>query len=488
MGIKKNILYTSILTTSNYIFPLVVYPYVARVLGVTNIGLCNFIDSVINYFILFSMMGIAITGNRRIATARARNENLDSPFSSLFALNAVTTTIALGALIAAVFIVPTLYENRELMWFGIIKLLGNFMLIEWFYKGIEDFRYITQRTIIVKCLYVASIFIFVREAEDYPIYYLLTVSMVGVNALINLWHSRKFARLRLKLIKLKEVAKPFFLLGVYMLVTSFCTTFNVVFLGFTTNDTQVGYYTTAIKLYSILLAFFTGVTSVMLPRMSNLLAQGKHEEFKSLLSKTRSILFDFSIPFIVLAVIFAPQIIMLLSGPGYEGAILPMRIVMPMILIIGYEQILVIQALMPLHKDKLIMRNACVGAFVSIMLNIILVKYLMSVGSAITWFVSESVILILSQILLNKFINLGFPFEKFTKTVIWNIPLAAILIFIYNFAFSEIYWVYLILSGIITMVYTFIVQILVFKNSFLIETIGKFRNKLLPNHDIKAKN
>ena len=61
-SIKKNFAYSSILTTANYIFPLLTYPYVSRVLGVANIGICNFVDSIINYFILFSMMGIGIVG------------------------------------------------------------------------------------------------------------------------------------------------------------------------------------------------------------------------------------------------------------------------------------------------------------------------------------------------------------------------------------------------------------------------------------------
>ena len=56
MSIKKNILYSSVLTVSNFLFPLLVYPYISRVLGATNIGICNFVDSIINYFILFSMM------------------------------------------------------------------------------------------------------------------------------------------------------------------------------------------------------------------------------------------------------------------------------------------------------------------------------------------------------------------------------------------------------------------------------------------------
>lgn len=471
MGIKRNILYTSVLTTSNYVFPLLVFPYVARVLGVTNIGLCNFVDNIINYFILFSMMGINIMGNREIASEKHDKISLSHTFSSLFTLNAITTTIALAFLIGAIYAIPTLRENKELMWFGAVKLISNFMLIEWFYKGMEEFRYITIRTILVKSLYVISIFLLVKTETDYNIYYLLTVLMVSVNALINTTHSRKYVNFSFRNIHLSHILKPFLLLGVYMLVTSFCTTFNVVFLGFVTDDTQVGYYTTATKLYSILLAFFTGVTSVMLPRMSNLVSEGKYEEFKTHLSTTTSLLFSFSIPIIILAIIFAPQIILLISGPGYQGAITPMRIVMPIMMIIGYEQIIVIQGLMPLRADKYIMFNSAIGAIISIALNIILVSHLKSIGSAVTWISSEFTILALSLILINRMIKVKVPFVKIIKTIAWNVPLIGLLLWIFYSIHEDLYWLYLLAAGSVTVIYTLLIQIFVFKNKILLSLI-----------------
>ena len=66
-NIKKNFLYSCFLTTANYIFPLLTFPYVSRILGATNFGLCNFIDGIIDYFVLFSMMGIGLLGIREIA-------------------------------------------------------------------------------------------------------------------------------------------------------------------------------------------------------------------------------------------------------------------------------------------------------------------------------------------------------------------------------------------------------------------------------------
>ena len=161
-SLKKNFIYSTILTTANYIFPLITFPYISRVLGVENVGLCSFIDSIINYFVLFATMGMNVLGIREIARIKNDHQKLNATFSSLFALNFLSTLFMLLLLIVVTVFVPTLRENMDLMLVGGVKLLSTFLLIEWFYKGIEEFKYITIRTLIVRIAYVVSVFLFVR--------------------------------------------------------------------------------------------------------------------------------------------------------------------------------------------------------------------------------------------------------------------------------------------------------------------------------------
>ena len=162
-SLKKNIFYSGLLTTANYIFPLITYPYVSRVLGVTNIGVYNFVDSIINYFLMFSTLGIGIVGIREIAKNKDSKNALQDAFSKLFTINTISTTIALVVLLILMHTIPKLEENYELMWIGVLKLIFNYLLIEWFFKGVEDFKYVTNRTIVVKAIYVVLVFIFVKE-------------------------------------------------------------------------------------------------------------------------------------------------------------------------------------------------------------------------------------------------------------------------------------------------------------------------------------
>ena len=351
-SVKKNFAYSSVLTLSNYIFPLIVFPYVSRVLGVANIGICNFVDSIIQYFIVFSTLGISTLGIREIAKNKYDYKSRSHVFSALVIINFLSTLIAIAALLLCIYYVPQFYEYKILFLVGAAKLFFNFSLIEWLYKGVENFRYITNRSIIVRLIYVISIFLFVRQREDYIVYYSLTCVTIIINAFINIIHSRKIVTFFFHGIKLRPYLFPVFVLGLYQIVTSLHTTFNTVFLGFISTEEEVGYYTTSNKLFLIIIALFTAFTGVMMPRMSSLIADEKIDDFKNYINKSFYVLIEFSIPIIIFAIIYTPEIVKIIAGDGYEGAISPMRISIPLIFIIGYEQIQVIQVLMPMKRDK----------------------------------------------------------------------------------------------------------------------------------------
>ncbi len=401
-SLKQNIFYSGILTTANYIFPLITYPYVSRILGVANIGACNFVDSIINYFLILSALGIGTVGIREIAKNKGDKDKLQKTFSQLFTINTITTSIAVILLLFAMHTVPKLYENYDLMWIGVLKLVFNYLLIEWLYKGLEDFKYVTKRTILVRCLYVLSVFIFVKNTDDLGIYYFLTSATVVVNAIINLLYARRVVQFKFCFSSLKEYSKSVGILGVYNILTSMYTTFNVAYLGFVSSDTQVGYYTTSTKIHSLILMAFTAVTGVLMPRISSILAEKKYTEYSRLIKKSISILLLFSIPCIVVLEFFAPQIIYLIAGPGYEGAVLPLRIIAPLVLIIGLEQILITQSLMPIGKDKAVLINSIIGAFVGLSANLLFVPQLASVGSALVWLMSEVTVMLSAMYFFRK--------------------------------------------------------------------------------------
>jgi len=422
------------------------------------------------------MLGIGTVGIREIAKSKGDKTVLSRTFSGLIMLNAMTTAVCLITLIVATYAVPTLHEHEELMWIGALKLSTNFLLLDWFYRGLEDFKYITIRTLLVKVAYVVGVFLFVRERGDYPIYYLLSSLMIVVNALVNVAYARKFVRITLKNINVKQYVKPIAILGVYALLTSMYTSFNVAFLGFTAGEKEVGYYTTATKLYSVLLGLFSAFTGVMLPRMSSLISERRYDEFQRMLHRSFNLLITFAMPLVYFSIVMAPQIILVISGRGYEGAIMPMRIVMPLMLVIGYEQILVIQTLMPLREDKRILYNSICGAATGILLNVVLVPHLHSVGSAIVWGVSEMVVLCSAQYGVSKRIGTHFPFKVFVRNALYYIPMMLLLLPLGSCVSPAL--LSLAIGGVVMLAYCYILNVNIVKNEEVIHTIDIMKARI----------
>lgn len=466
--LKRNFLYNSALTISNYIFPLLTFPYVTRVLGVANIGIYSFVDSIVNFFLLFATLGVSIVGIREISKSRTfENEYVMSQtFSNIFIFNLLFTIITLASLLIAVFFVPAFSEAKEMLYIGGAKILFSLFLIEWLYKGVEDFRYITIRSIIVKFVYVIAVFIFIREKNDYVLYFGLSAGMVFVNSIINWVYKGKYVRLVLKGVSFDKFSKPIFTLGIYMFLTSMYTSFNMLFLGFSTNEQEVGYYATATKLYGLILTLFTALTTVMLPRISSLVVQGNLEEVNKLINKSFEILFSFSVPVVIVSVILAPQIIGIIAGDGYEGAILPMRIVMPLVLVIGIAQILVIQILMPIKDDKSILINSVIGALLSVLLNILIVREMGSQGSAIVLLFSEIVVTICAAYFVYKKTGIRVPFKLLGKHLLVGIPYVVIGVFVMD-VLSLSLLIKLIILGLAFFIYFVLSQMLLLKNIML---------------------
>lgn len=462
-SIKKNFAYKSVLTLSTYLINFITFPYVARVLGVERIGLVNFVDNTVNYFLLFATMGVGLLGVREIAAVKEDKKRRDQVYSSMLALNLLFTLVSLGIYLLCISTIPKLCQYDELFYIGTAKILFTVFLVEWFFTGVENFRYITLRSILIKVLYIISVFLFVRDTSDYRLYFILTVGVVVLNALINQLYIRKFVRVRWNNIQLFKYLKQNVTLGIYTLMTSMYLTFNVMYLELVSNNTEVGYYTTAFKLYSVILGFFTAFTNVMLPRMSSLLANGEKDRFQELVNRSFSVMATCCIPLILCSMIMAPQIVYILSGPGYEGAILPMRIIMPAAFAVGVAQVLAIQVLMPMKKDKVLLIASIIGAVVSLLINLLVVPSVKSVGSAVVLLCSEMgvtgmyVWYVLSQELIL------IPIKAIGKNVLFSLPSVVICLGCGRWIDNELLGVgcAVVLAGILWMLLQIIIRSLV---------------------------
>ena len=432
-SLKLNFIYKCILSISNYLIAFIIFPYVSRILGVENIGIVNFVDNTVNYFLLFATMGVTVLGTREIASVGDDDLKRSKIFSNILGINLLFTLITVFIYFILIHCVPKFWEYQKLMCVGAAKILFSAFLIEWFFTGIENFRFITIRSMLIKVIYVACVFIFVKDSSQYKLYFYLTIALTVVNSIINLIYSNKFVKINFRELFNFKYARQNISLGIYGIMTSMYLTFNVMYLGFVSDNIQVGYYTTAFKVYSVILGFFSAFTSIMLPRMSSLIANEDNERFKKLADKSFELVSMFSIPLIMCSIILAEDIIYVLSGPGYEGSILPMRIIMPAVLCVGISQIIAIQILMPLRKDNVLLKSSFIGAILSIFINVILVSHLKSTGSAIVLLASEFIVTLFYVLYIIKKTSFGFKWKHIINNVLLSIPSAVVCIMITSY-------------------------------------------------------
>lgn len=112
-----------------------------------------------------------------------------------------------------------------------------------------------------------------------------------------------------------------------------------VMLGFMCGDFQVGIYTAAVKIRTVLTTLITSVGTVLLPRLSFYIAGGKWDEFKRLLKKSYCTIIMMAVPMMVYFILAAEPSIIFLSGAEYADAATPMKILMPIMLITSLSNI-----------------------------------------------------------------------------------------------------------------------------------------------------
>lgn len=395
-SIKSNFIWNTILKVSALIFPLIIYPYVSRTVGVEGVGRVSFAISVIAYFSIIAQLGIPTYGIRAIAQNAENKNDLSRTAQEILRINIVTTLVSYGILIVAIQVVPRFQEDRTLLLITSLEMIFNAVGMVWLFSGLEQYSYITIRSIVFKVISLILIFAFVHKPDDYIFYAGITVfSVVGSNVL-NLFYSRKFISFRrFEKYDYKKHLKPitvFFLLSV---ANTVYTSLDTIMLGFMASNTAVGLYTSATKVRSVLLGIVNALAIVMLPRSAYYIKNGMRDEFIKISQKAFHFILIIAAATWLYFSIYARECILLLSGKEFADATYPMLWIMPTILICGVSNLTSIQMLVSMGKEKQVLISQIAGAIIDFVLNAIFIpKYGPSAAAGATM-IAEFVILIM---------------------------------------------------------------------------------------------
>ncbi|MCM0662974.1 flippase [Coprococcus sp. B2-R-112] len=418
-SLKLNFIMNAILTMSSFLFPLITFPYVSRILLPIGTGKVSFANSVVTYFVMISQLGIPTYGIRACAIVRNDEEKLKKTVYELFLINVVMSILAYIVFFVALIYVPRLRADRTLFLITGTLIFFNTIGVEWLYKALEQYTYITVRSIIFKFIALIAMFVLVHDVDDYVIYGGISIFAASASNAFNFIRLRKIiGKKKVSQLNFKQHFKPVFTFFIISCATTIYTNLDNVMLGFMKDDVEVGYYNAATKIKNILVSIVTSLGTVLMPRASYYLQNGMEDEFYKLSKKAIKFVFLAATSMMIYFMLFAREGVLFLSGEAFEGAILPMMIVMPTLLFIGLTNIMGIQMLVPMGREDAVMISTFVGAIVDLILNAIAIPILGASGAAIGTLVAEFVVLIVQLIYLRKDVAFLYNGQSYLKLLI----------------------------------------------------------------------
>jgi O-antigen/teichoic acid export membrane protein len=381
-SLKRNYLFNTILLSANILFPLITFPYITRILGPIGVGKVQFVQAFADYFRLFASLGIPLYGLREIARVRNDPDNLRRTFSELIIISFAANVIAVAVYASLFAFIPKMQIDKDLfLVFGAYVFL-NFLSLDWFFQGIEDYRIITIRSIAVKIATVIAIILVIKKEEDFTRYGAVVMLSFAAANVLNFFFSQKKAHLRFTGLNLSRhfsgILKTFLMAVIVKLYIGL----DKIMIGFISGDEFVGYYALGEKVVRILLVLVTSLSTVLLPRVSNLFETGQEEKFHELLGKSIRFMFAIGIPMTIGTIVLAPNLSSLFGGEKFEPSVNALRLLSLMILPSGFASIAGLQILYASGREKSYLVSLLAGSVVALTLNLLLIPKYKHVGAA----------------------------------------------------------------------------------------------------------
>ncbi len=402
-SVKINMIMNGLLVVSSTIFPLITFPYTSRVLGPAGIGKVSLATSYVSYFVGLSQLGIPIYAIRACAKVREDKEELTRVTQELIIINFILGIISyLGFFTTIVFVGKV--QNEKIL-YSIISttIVFNMIGIEWLYKGLEQYTYITARSIIFKLIALVSLLCLVKSESDYIIYGAISIFANSASSVLNFIHSRKILLPKLMgNYNFKRHIKPITLIYIMSVATSIYENLDTVMLGFLCNEEVVGFYNTAIKIKNILIALITSAGAVLLPRSAVYFENNKFDLFEKSNHTAMIFVVIISVPVLIFFMIYAQAAILFIAGEQYMRSIFTMRLLLPTILVIGITYNIGMSMFVPIGKEKYVCIAAIAGALTDFCINAALIPRYYEKGAAIGTLISECIVLVVEGYFVSK--------------------------------------------------------------------------------------
>lgn len=399
--VQKNFIYNVIYQILIILLPLITAPYISRTLGATAVGIYSYTNSIAYYFLMAAMLGIANHGNRSVAAVRDNQEKLNYTFSGIYTLQ--VSTFLISIMLYIVYLMVIVKENRFIALLQLIYLLSGLLDISWLFFGLEKFKITVVRNVLIKLATVFLMFVFVHTPEDLWKYtFIMSVGIFFSQAYLWIYLKKYVHYTRVPSSYVLKNLKPVLILFVPVLAYSVYKVMDKIMLGNMSTYADVGYYQNAEKIVNIPMGVITALGTVMLPRMSNIVAKGdikKTEDYIRISIKLITILCA-AIAFGLMGVsdVLAPVYL----GKDFSACGSIIELLSITVFFIAWANVIRTQYLIPNHYDKIYLLSTTIGAALNLMINYALIPSMHSNGAAIGTIVAEFIVMFVQMIAVRK--------------------------------------------------------------------------------------
>lgn len=404
-SLKYNFLMSLIRMVSGLLLPIIIMPYINRIFNPELIGKIEYVNAIIGYFTMFTMLGIPVYGVRLISEYREFKEKMGKIILECTIILLITTIVGYIGYIYLIYYNSSIKLERETFCILGLNILFTTFGFEWFYQGIENQKYITVRTVAIKIITLFLILIFVKKEEDYRIYLVILVLSSAINNLLNCFQLKKFIKISKETFTKIEPTKHLkailitFLAGISMVIY---TQIDILMIGNRLGMTYVGLYNVALKFLRLLSSIIPLFGAVLLPRLTKMYLEKKYDEYQEYINLSSSVIILYSVLSSLVLYITSSEIIKIFCGNKFIEAESTLKILSIQIIFSGIAYFLGIIYLYSQKKDKIFLYSVIIAAIINYTLNSYLIPLYKQNGAAIATIISEIAVIASIYIIAKK--------------------------------------------------------------------------------------
>jgi len=402
--VMKNVASLSVLQTITYLLPVIILPYLFRIIGPEKFGLISFAQAFVQYFMILTDYGFNISATKEISLCREEHAKVCHAFSSVMTVKITLAFLSLFTLGIIVYFIPKFRQDWLVYVLSFGAVVGNTLFPVWFFQGTEKMKHIADLNIIGGFAYVFFIFFFVRKPQDYLMVPLANSCVFLITGIMGQYIVFRRFRISFKFPGYESVRKQLkagWDIFISIAAINAYTTTRIFTVGLLTNNTITGFYSIAERIANFFQTFpLISFSQALFPRLSKIFYRNKPRALK-IMQHVQQITINVALIFLPLIFIFANLIVRAVCGGDYPQTLLSLRLLLISVFFVSANAFRV-QFLLVCGKTHIYSRIHVIMAIVGLPLIFLLIYSFSYVGAAVATVAIEAGIFTITYITVKR--------------------------------------------------------------------------------------